>query len=468
MSEIWVLAEGVGAAQRLAAEAGLAGAGVRALSWAQLPSQWARAPAAALVLIDWPARAAPAARALPTLRHLSEAEVWAVVADGAQSQAAIDAGVTVTLRRPLRSEALRRAVASLTGPGPGDSRPAPADVVAQHERRFEQLAALQRELQAAATVEGFAVALAEGLGALLEAAVVLLRFHPGHGQAEVVRGAGAWTGADLRRLTGVAAGAAPPRAAAGRTTVLAPLVWAGTVRGLALVRRPGRPFNQAEIICLELAAAQAASRLGWVAADGQQEEIVEALVQTLERRDADSGCHSRRTAGYAALLLGECGLEPEHPTYQDAVRGALLHDLGKVGVPDAVLLQPGPLSEAQWAVIRQHPALSHQLLAPLPFLAGAAEITYAHHERFDGGGYPRGLAGEAIPFGARLCALVDAFDAMTSRRPYCAPVSPEEARAEIGRCAGTQFDPDLVAAFERAYPQLARLVAAARSAERAA
>lgn len=127
---------------------------------------------------------------------------------------------------------------------------------------------------------------------------------------------------------------------------------------------------------------------------------------------------------------------------------ALLHDLGKLVLPRAILLKPGPLSAEEWTIVHRHPELGAQILS----LAGVrwaelGRIVAAHHERWDGGGYPRRLAGEAIPLEARILSVVDAYDAMTSPRVYRQPLSHEEARAELERCAGRQFDPVVVAAF---------------------
>ena len=125
----------------------------------------------------------------------------------------------------------------------------------------------------------------------------------------------------------------------------------------------------------------------------------------------------------------------------------LLHDIGKIGIPDAILLKPGPLTPAEWKIMRRHPEIGRQLVEKIPFLSGAVPIVYHHHERWDGTGYPLGLRGEAIPLGARIFAVADAFDAMTFDRPYSRAISFEAARAEIERCAGTHFDPAVVATF---------------------
>ncbi len=127
---------------------------------------------------------------------------------------------------------------------------------------------------------------------------------------------------------------------------------------------------------------------------------------------------------------------------------ALLHDLGKIGIPDAVLHKPGPLTAEEWAIMRGHPEIGQQILAQVGgVFALLSRIVVAHHERWDGKGYPHGLAKEAIPIGARILSVVDSYDAMLSDRPYRKPLSAAQARAELRRCSGSQFDPIVVAAF---------------------
>jgi len=169
------------------------------------------------------------------------------------------------------------------------------------------------------------------------------------------------------------------------------------------------------------------------------------LVAALDAREHETGDHSQRVVRYTLAIARRMRVpEPELP---DLGRGALLHDIGKIGVPDAILLKEGKLSEAEWTVMRRHPQIGFNILRSIDFLAGPADMVLSHQERFDGSGYPRGLAAEAIPLSARIFALADTFDAMTSTRPYRAPVSPEVARSEIERHVGTQFDPGCAAAF---------------------
>ncbi|MDW7709230.1 MAG: HD-GYP domain-containing protein [Deferrisomatales bacterium] len=170
-----------------------------------------------------------------------------------------------------------------------------------------------------------------------------------------------------------------------------------------------------------------------------------ALATALDVRERETGLHSRRVACYAVALMRAVTEDPL--ALRQMYWGALLHDIGKIGVPDAILLKPGPLTEPEWAQMKTHPEKGHAMLAGAGFLAGAAEIVLTHEERYDGSGYPQGLAGDAIPLGARLFAIVDALDAMTSERPYRAKVSFEMARADIVRGAGSQFAPAAVEAF---------------------
>jgi HD-GYP domain-containing protein (c-di-GMP phosphodiesterase class II) len=141
------------------------------------------------------------------------------------------------------------------------------------------------------------------------------------------------------------------------------------------------------------------------------------------------------------------------------LQAASLHDIGKAAIPDAILTKPGPLDEEEWAFIRQHTLIGERILSAAPALSGAAKLVRWSHERFDGSGYPDGLAGEEIPLPARIIAVCDAFDAMTSSRSYReTPMSVEGALAELQRGAGSQFDPAVVDAFERCVREIPQLV----------
>jgi response regulator RpfG family c-di-GMP phosphodiesterase len=172
---------------------------------------------------------------------------------------------------------------------------------------------------------------------------------------------------------------------------------------------------------------------------------LEALGSALDTRDVGTQAHSRRVVSYSRTLARAYGL-PENEL-RDLEHGVLLHDIGKIGIPDGILLKPGPLGPEEWKIMRTHPTMGRRLVERIPFLRGAVPIVYHHHERWDGTGYPLGLRGEMIPLGARIFAVADAFDAMTFDRPYSVAISFEAARQEIERCAGAHFDPTVVETF---------------------
>src|SRR6266550_1437199 len=172
---------------------------------------------------------------------------------------------------------------------------------------------------------------------------------------------------------------------------------------------------------------------------------LQALSNALDVRDSETEGHSRRVVEYMELIIAELSV----PTEDLAMlrRGALLHDIGKIGVPDNVLRKPAALSDAEWVLVKRHPEHGARIISRIPFLEDVSRIVRHHHERWDGKGYPDGLAGDAIPLGARIFAVGDSFDAMTSDRPYRRAMSVEDARLEVLRCRGTQFDPHVVDAF---------------------
>jgi hypothetical protein len=179
---------------------------------------------------------------------------------------------------------------------------------------------------------------------------------------------------------------------------------------------------------------------------------LESLVTALDVRDQETRGHSVRVATHSLDMAKMLGIKDEDELLT-VYRGALMHDVGKIGVPDAILLKPAKLTEEEWEFMRRHPALGYRILAQVPYLRPAAKIVLAHHERWDGDGYPRKLKGDDIPLGARIFAICDTYDAIISDRPYRAGQSPDAAFAEILRVAGTQFDPKVVEAFEAAFPR---------------
>ncbi len=192
-------------------------------------------------------------------------------------------------------------------------------------------------------------------------------------------------------------------------------------------------FNSLERTNLELSLARDATIEGWTRA--------------LDLRDKETENHTQRVTEMTLRLANAMGLgaaDLEHVRW-----GALLHDIGKMGVPDSILLKPGPLTEEEWVVMRRHPETAYELLSPIGYLRPALDIPYCHHEKWDGTGYPRALKGEQIPLAARIFAVVDVWDALTSDRPYRPAWSKEKARAYILEQSGQHFDPAVVAVFEK-------------------
>src|SRR5579859_1061469 len=172
---------------------------------------------------------------------------------------------------------------------------------------------------------------------------------------------------------------------------------------------------------------------------------LEALGDALDLKDAETEGHSKRVTAFTIAIARAMGLSGEK--IRVIARGAFLHDIGKMAIPDAILRKPGALTESETEIMREHCYRGYQMLKKIPFLSEAAEIVYAHQERFDGTGYPRGLRGQNIPLGARLFAVADTLDAITSDRPYRAAQTIQAAREEIKRFSSTQFDPKIVEIF---------------------
>lgn len=177
------------------------------------------------------------------------------------------------------------------------------------------------------------------------------------------------------------------------------------------------------------------------------ETTLEAMGDALDLRDTETQGHSKRVTAYTVSLAREMHLS--HRELLIIAHGAYLHDIGKIATPDSILLKPGRLDEQETATMRQHCEHGYQIVRKIPFLREASEIVRAHQERFDGTGYPRGLRGDQIPLGARIFAIADTLDAITSDRPYRKAASFAEAREEIVRCSGGQFDPTMIQHFLR-------------------
>ena len=183
-------------------------------------------------------------------------------------------------------------------------------------------------------------------------------------------------------------------------------------------------------------------------------QIVQRLGRAAEYKDNETGMHVIRMSHFSQLLALAAGCSPAWA--EDLLNAAPMHDVGKIGIPDAVLRKPGPLDADEWATMRRHPEIGAEIIGEYPsgVLQLAREIALAHHEKWDGSGYPRGLAGEAIPVSARIVAIADVFDALTTRRPYKEPWPVQEAMNHIAAQAGKHFDPALVALFAPLLPQL--------------
>jgi putative nucleotidyltransferase with HDIG domain len=178
-----------------------------------------------------------------------------------------------------------------------------------------------------------------------------------------------------------------------------------------------------------------------------------SLVGALDARDSETAGHSERVADLTMAIAAHLGVPRESTEWRNIRWGALLHDVGKIAIPDHILRKPDLLTEQEWNTMRTHPRAGFDILNAVDFLAPAADMVHSHHERYDGRGYPRGLAGEQIPLGARIFAIADAFDAMTSDRIYRPALPAEEALAEILRSSGMQFDPTVVRAFLMVYQE---------------
>jgi HD-GYP domain-containing protein (c-di-GMP phosphodiesterase class II) len=208
-------------------------------------------------------------------------------------------------------------------------------------------------------------------------------------------------------------------------------------------------FDQDDLDILEVIASQAAVAIqnAKLVRDLQDayNTTLEGWSSALDLRDRETQGHARRVAAMTLELAGKMGIS------EDLLiifrQGALLHDIGKMGIPDNILNKPGLLTEAEQKTMRQHPFFAYELLAPITYLRPALDIPYCHHEKWDGSGYPRGLKGEAIPMAARIFAVIDVWDALTSERPYRSAWPKEKARSYIQEHAGSDFDPEVVKIF---------------------
>jgi HD-GYP domain-containing protein (c-di-GMP phosphodiesterase class II) len=211
---------------------------------------------------------------------------------------------------------------------------------------------------------------------------------------------------------------------------------------------PGRRFGRDQLDMLadlaEIAASALEGRKASSRAYSALDAGVDVLTRAVDARDEYTGRHSAKVGALARRVGERIGMDAREVRLLECA--ARLHDVGKLGVPEEILRKPGPLDEYEWSVMRGHPAWGAEVVARMPGLEELGPLVRAHHERYDGRGYPEGLAGERIPLGSRVISACDAFEAMVSRRPYRAPLSTEAALAELSDAAGSQFDPAVVAA----------------------
>ncbi len=236
-----------------------------------------------------------------------------------------------------------------------------------------------------------------------------------------------------------------------------PLIAKGTLRGvLEVYHREPVETDGDWLAFLETLAGQAAiavdnaelfARLEHSSLDLLQayDATIEGWAHALDLKDEETEDHSQRVTEMTVAMARKMNIKDEELAH--VRRGALLHDIGKMGIPDKILLKPGKLSDEEWAVMKKHPAYAYEMLAPVDYLRPALDIPYCHHEKWDGTGYPRGLKGKAIPLAARIFAVVDVYDALTSNRPYREAWSKEKTLALIKEESGMHFDPDVVEVF---------------------
>ena len=236
-----------------------------------------------------------------------------------------------------------------------------------------------------------------------------------------------------------------------RAIICAPLIVQSRITGVieVLNKVDESDFSAQDLETLVSVASTAAIsienlRLNQTLLDAYKSTI-KALVAAIDAKDPYTCGHSQQVTEYA--LLGATSLSFSEEELEDIEYAGILHDIGKIGIADSILNKPGPLTTEEWNIVRKHSVIGANMLKEIPFLEKARRLVLRHHERYDGKGYPDGLAGEAIPMGARLLAVADAFDTMTSDRPYRAALSVDHAISELNKCSSRQFCPVAVDAF---------------------
>jgi putative nucleotidyltransferase with HDIG domain len=251
-----------------------------------------------------------------------------------------------------------------------------------------------------------------------------------------------------------------------RAVVEVPLVYSGDVLGVLAVYQVGesrRKYTKADEHLLSLFASQAAGavhnarlyeslELSNIELSRAYDNTLEGWARALDLRDSPTEGHTKRVTEMTLRLARTIGINGEELDH--IRRGALLHDIGKMSIPDQILLKGGPLNESEWEVMKRHPLYAVEFIRPVEFLRPALDIPYCHHECWDGSGYPRALKGEEIPIAARIFAVVDAWDALRSDRPYRAGWSDQAVMDQLRKEAGTHFDPEIVEIFIRLLGEL--------------
>ena len=237
----------------------------------------------------------------------------------------------------------------------------------------------------------------------------------------------------------------------------APIIIAGKTLGvLEVFHRGNIAHNPDWLILLDAFATQTGLALdynsiyfdlqkAYLDLEFSYEATIEGWSTAMDFRDEETEGHSKRVSALTTALAARLGVSAENITFIH--RGALLHDVGKIGIPDNILKKAGPLDEEEWSIMRRHPLIAREMLAGIPYLDPSMDIPLYHHERWDGSGYPEGLKGDSIPFAARLFAIIDVFDALTSDRPYRKAWTKEAALLYIHDQAGKLFDPQIAASF---------------------